>query len=111
MAPETIAVPMRIVRALLIPVCLASLALSACTSIRDGVIVQKRARSGLPMVYEEEFGFRYEPCIYWVRVEGKDDKGRDRIKNIILFRHDWAQLRVGDHWSKQHGFSPAEAEK
>ena len=106
--PETIAGTMRKVAILLI---LACLALSACSSIRDGVVVHKSARSGLPDVYEEEFGFRYEPSVYWVQVQGKDDKGRDRIKNIILFRHDWAQLRVGDHWSRQHGFSPAEAEK
>jgi hypothetical protein len=99
---------MRITSILLI---LASLALSACTCIRDGVVVGKRARSAMPEIYAEEFGFRYEPSVYWVRVEGKDDKGRERIKNIILFRHDWAQLRVGDHWSRQHGFSPAEAEK
>jgi hypothetical protein len=83
--------------------------LAACSSIRDGVIVEKCARSGMPDVYAEEFGFRYEPDVYWVRVQGKDDKGRERIKEIILFRHDWAVLRVGDHWSRQSGFSPAEA--
>ena len=94
---------------LLIAACLACLMLSACSCIRDGVIVAKRARSGMMDVYAEEFGFRYEPDVYWVQVEGKDRKGRERIKNIILFRHDWAQLRVGDHWSRQTGFSPAEA--
>jgi hypothetical protein len=74
--------------------------------------VQKRCRSEMPEVYDlYEFDFRYEPSVYWVRVEGKDDKGRERIKNIILFRHDWEQLRVGDHWSRQQGFSPAEAGK
>jgi hypothetical protein len=106
---------MRIAPVLLIPLCLACLALTACTTIRDGVVVAKRSRAGLPGVYadvySEEFGFRYEPSVYWVKVEGKDDKGRERTKSIILFRHDWAQLRVGDHWSRQHGFSPAEAEK
>ena len=106
--PKTIMNPMRTFPVLLITACLA---LSACTSIRDGVIVEKRARSGMPDVYAEEFGFRYEPDVYWVAVEGKDDKGRERIKNIILFRHDWAQLRVGDHWSRRNGFSPAEADK
>ena len=99
---------MRFVAILLI---LACLTLAACTSIRDGVVVSKCARGGMPDVYSEEFGFRFEPSVYWVRVQGKDDKGRDRVKNIILFRHDWAVLRVGDHWSRQHGFSPAEAEK
>jgi len=85
--------------------------LSACTTLREGVIVEKRARMGMPEIYGEEFDFHYEPSIYWVRVEGKDDKGRERIKNIILFRNDWAQLRVGDHWSRAQGFSPAEAGK
>jgi hypothetical protein len=60
--------------------------------------------------YEEEFGFRYEPTIYWVDVRGKDVKGRERIKHIFLFRNDWLQLRAGDKWSRQKGFSPAEAE-
>jgi hypothetical protein len=99
---------MRPLPTLLIAACLA---LSACTSIREGIVVAKRARSGMQDVYAEEFGFRYEPSVYWVRVEGKDDKGRERVKNIILFRHDWAQLRVGDHWSKRDGFTPAEADK
>ena len=104
--PENIKPFMRIPRFLLIPVCLA---LGACTTLREGVIVEKRARKEMPDVYAEEFGFRYEPSVYWVRVEGKDDQGRERIKNIILFRHDWAQLRVGDHWTRGRGFSPAEA--
>jgi len=106
---------MRTLPILLIPVSVICVALSACCSIRDGVVVEKRSRTGLPGlfsdVYGEEFGFRYEPSVYWVRVEGRDDKGRERVKNIILFRNDWAQLRVGDHWSKQNGFSPAEAAK
>jgi len=102
---------MRIASILLIPGCLACLALSACTTLRDGVIVDKRSRMEMVDVYGEEFGFRYDPSIYWVRVEGKDDKGRERIKNIILFRHDWDALRVGDHWSRQNGFSPTEAGK
>lgn len=96
-------------RKLVVPAGLICMALSACSTVRDGVIVEKRARSGMVDVYTEEFGFRYEPDVYWVRVEGKDAKGRERIKNIILFRHDWEQLRVGDHWSRQKGFSPSEA--
>jgi len=54
---------------LLIPACLL---LSACATIRDGVVVDKRSRSGLPQVYEETltaFDFRYEPSIYWVKVK------------------------------------------
>ena len=99
---------MRFLPLLLIAACLA---LSACTCIREGVIVKKCARSGMMDVYTEEFGFRFDPDVYWVQVEGKDCKGRDRIKNIILFRNDWLQLRVGDDWSKAHGFSPGGSDK
>ncbi len=100
---------MRTLRSLLL---LACFTLSACCGIREGVIVEKRSRGEMPEVYDlYSLGFRYEPSVYWVRVEGKDRKGRDRIKNIILFRQDWLQLRVGDHWSRQNGFSPAEAGK
>jgi hypothetical protein len=88
---------------------LACVTLSACCGLRDGVIVKKSSRIGPPDVYAEEFGFRYEPSVYWVQVKGRDEKGRECRKEIILFRHDWAQLRVGDHWSRQGGFSPAEA--
>jgi hypothetical protein len=91
---------------------LACMALGACSTLREGVIVEKRSRAEMPEAYDlYSLSFRFEPSVYWVRVEGKDDKGRERIKNIILFRHDWDQLRVGDHWSKQGGFSPAEAGK
>ena len=101
---------MRTVPCLIISVCLACLGLSGCAGIRDGVIVEKRFRTAMPEVYEFTFHCE-EPSVYWVRVQGKDDNGRERIKNVILFRHDWAQLRVGDHWSRAHGFSPAEAGK
>ncbi len=98
---------MRILRILMISLCVV---LSACSTVREGVIVAKRCRVGMPEVYDlYSLSFRCEPSVYWVQVEGKDARGRDRMKTIILFRHDWAQLRVGDHWSKQRGFSPAEA--
>jgi hypothetical protein len=91
---------------------LACLALGACSTLREGVIIEKKARGEMPEAYDlYSLSFRYEPSVYWVRVEGKDDKGRERIKNIILFRQDWDQLRVGDHWSRKGGFSPAEAGK
>ena len=100
---------MRIVPLLTLAACAA---LSACTTLREGVIVKKRSRAEMPEAYDlYSLSFRYEPSVYWVEVQGKDDKGRDRIKNIILFRHDWDLLRVGDHWSKTGGFSPAEAGK
>jgi hypothetical protein len=100
---------MRIIPSLTI---LACLALAACSTVREGVIVKKRYRIEEPEVYDlYEFSFRCEPSVYWVQVEGKDDKGKERIKNIILFRHDWEALRVGDHWSRQKGFSPAGADK
>ena len=89
---------------------LACFALGACSTLREGVIVEKRSRAEMPEAYDlYGLSFRCEPSIYWVKVEGKDEKGQERVKNIILFRHDWAQLRVGDHWSRQQGFSPAEA--
>jgi hypothetical protein len=101
----------RTCRILLIAACLGCAFLSACTTIRDGVVIEKRSRLGLAEVYGEDFDFRCEPTIYWVRVEGRDDKGRERIKNVILFRNDWLQLRVGDRWSRKGGFSPGEAGK
>jgi hypothetical protein len=100
---------MRIIPSLTVLVCMS---LSACCSLREGVIVEKRARGEMPEVYDlYSLSFRYEPSVYWVRIEGRDDKGRERIKNVILFRQDWDQLRVGDHWSRKGGFSPAEAGK
>jgi hypothetical protein len=100
---------MRIIPCLAI---LACLALSACTTVREGVIVGKRFRTGMPEVYDlAGLSFRCEPSIYWVQVEGKDCKGQEKKKDIILFRHDWAQLRVGDHWSEEHGFTPGDASK
>lgn len=100
---------MRITRGLMILGCLA---LAGCCSIREGVIIEKRARAEMPEAVDlYSLSFRYEPSVYWVRIEGKDDRGRERIKNIILFRHDWDALQVGDHWSKGRGFSPKEAGK
>jgi hypothetical protein len=75
----------------------------------EGVVVKKRFRIEMPEVYDlYEFSFRCEPSVYWVEVEGKDKKGRDRIRDVILFRHDWEALRVGDHWSRQGGFTPGD---
>lgn len=100
---------MRFASFLLVLLCVA---LAACSGIRDGVIVAKRARSGMACAYATYLSFRYdEPTVYWVKVQGLDGKGRERCKNIILFRHDWEALRVGDHWSRQRGFSPVEAWK
>jgi len=91
---------------------LACLALAACSTVRDGVIVRKRFRIEEPEVYDlYEFSFRCEPSVYWVQVQGQDARGRVRTRDIIVFRHDWDQLRVGDHWSKKNGFSPAAGEK
>jgi hypothetical protein len=91
---------------------LACLTLAACSTVREGVIVAKRSRTELPEVYDlNDIAFRCEPSVYWVEVRGEDAKGRERIRNVILFRHDWEQLRVGDHWSREKGFAPAEAAK
>ncbi len=63
-------------------------------------------------VYSTYLSFRYdEPDVYWVRIEGRDRHGRLAHKNIILFRNDWKQLRVGDHWDREHGFAPGDASK
>jgi hypothetical protein len=87
---------------------LACFALTACSTVIDGVVVKKRFRVGEPAVDElYDISFRFEPSVYWVQVEGKDRKGRERTRNIILFRHDWQQLRVGDHWTANGGFTPA----
>jgi uncharacterized protein YcfL len=89
---------------------LAFLGLSGCCSLREGVIVAKQYRAEMPEVYDfYDYGFRYEPSVYWVSVQGVDKRGRERTKEIILFRHDWDMLRVGDHWSRKGGFSPEEA--
>ena len=104
--PETIFTRMRYSLSLTI---LACVGLTACSTVREGVIVAKRARAAMPEAVDVySLSFRYEPSVYWVEVEGKDAKGRERVKNIILFRHDWDALRVGDHWSKSGGFSPGE---
>ena len=82
----------------------------SCSTVQQGVIVEKRARAGMSNAYATYVSFRYaEPEVYWVSIEGQDHRGRTRRKNVILFRHDWDQLRVGDHWSRARGFSPAEA--
>lgn len=75
------------------------------------MVVAKKARTGLANIYASTLTFRYrEPSVYWVRLEGVDRHGRAAHKNVILFRHDWEQLRVGDHWSRAHGFMPGESE-
>lgn len=86
------------------------LLLAACSTVRQGVIVEKRSRAGMLNVYATHLSFRYaEPDVYWVRIEGPDCRGRIRQRSVVLFRHDWRQLRVGDHWSADRGFSPREA--
>ena len=98
---------MRLRHLLLLPL---AFVFASCSSIREGVVVEKKGRLGMDTAYATHLSFRYsEPDVYWVRIEGHDDQGRTRQKTVILFRHDWGQLRVGDHWSRDHGFSPAEA--
>ena len=88
---------------------LACMLLSACSTVMEGVVIKKRFRIEMPEVYDlYEFSFRCEPSVYWVEVEGKDKKGREKIRDVILFRHDWDALRVGDHWSKAGGFTPGD---
>jgi hypothetical protein len=93
----------------LLPVILSLVALTACVSVREGRVVQKRSRSGVGNPYATWLSFRNtEPDVFWVDVEGRDEQGVTRKKSILLFRHDWEQLRVGDHWSCEGGFVPAE---
>ena len=72
--------------------------------------MEKKSRHGMANPYETWLSFRYEePDVYWVRVQGRDDRGRQAWKDVILWRRDWEQLRIGDHWDCDHGFAPAEA--
>src|SRR5215210_1651793 len=92
-----------------LPIAMA-LVLSSCACIRDGVIVEKKSRGGLPNVYAVWTPqFRYEPDLYWVTVEGRTRNGGVARRSIILFRNDWVQLREGDRWDCDRGFAPAEA--
>ncbi|GEM_PF-5783239 len=95
-----------------LPALALAIILTSCTCVREGVVVEKESRRGMANVYATWLSFRYdEPDVYWVRVAGRDKHGRVAHKNVILFRHDWEQLRVGDHWDCSRGFSPAEAGK
>lgn len=85
---------------------------SGCSGLHEGTVVAKKSRRGLPNAYATWDSFRYyEPDVYWVHVEGRDDQGRRACKNVILFRHDWAQLRVGDRRDCQRGFAPGPGDK
>jgi len=83
---------------------------SSCVCVREGAVVEKRSRAGMGNVYATWLSFRNaEPDVYWVEIEGRDDRGVTRRKSVMLFRHDWEQLRVGDHWSCERGFAPGES--
>ncbi|MEA3188894.1 MAG: hypothetical protein QOD99_2724 [Chthoniobacter sp.] len=89
---------------------LVALIFASCVSLREGRVVAKKSRQSLLNVYSTWNSFNYsEPEVYWVRLEGRDDQGRPAAKDLILWRKDWEQLRVGDHWDADHGFAPADA--
>lgn len=84
--------------------------LSSCANVQHGVIVEKRSRAGMSNVYATWSPLeRPEPDVFWVTVEGRTKSGRVARKDIILFRHDWEQLRIRDVWDRESGFAPAEA--
>lgn len=79
----------------------ASVLLASCNCVKEGVIVSKRVRKGMPNIYADGF-FRcyYEPDVYWVEVEGRNQHGKVVRKSVILFRNDWSLINVGDHWHR-----------
>lgn len=101
--------------ALMFPRFIATAALAfvlvSCARVEHGKITSKKIRRGLPSAYETTNLFRYsEPTVFWVRVEGPDKSGRVVHQDIILWKKDWEQLRVGDKWDAQAGFAPGEFE-
>ena len=95
--------------------CLLALALAtfltSCVSLREGNVVAKKSRKGMFNVYATWDSFiSREPDVYWVRLEGVDENGKAAHKDVILWRQDWEQLRVGDHWDREHGFVPGTPE-
>lgn len=84
---------------------------TSCVSLREGNVVEKMSRRGMANAVSTWLSMNYnEPDVYWVEIEGRDDRGVTRKKSVILFRHDWEQLRVGDHWDSETGFAPCETD-
>jgi hypothetical protein len=78
---------------------------AACCSIKQGVVVGKRARKGMdvPLLTNSLYRVSF-PDLYWVDVQGENKKGKTVTKHVLVFRSDWSKIRVGDHWSKAGGF-------
>ena len=74
-------------------------ALVSCSCVREGVVVAKHARKGMPRVYGSGSLYSFnERDVHWIEVEGRNQNGRMVRKSIILFRNDWSLISVGDHW-------------
>jgi hypothetical protein len=90
-------------------VTLAMLALlTACSSVKEGVVIAKHARRGAAEPFPVGMQFRQTlPGVCWAEVEGLDKRGRKARRNVILFRASWEKIRVGDHWTAGTGFRAA----
>ena len=54
-------------------------------------------RAPLPRVYASTYLHYYdEPDVYWVEIEGRNQRGKVVRKSEILFRNDWSLIKVGD---------------
>lgn len=90
---------------------------SACCNVNEGRVIAKGAHLGAPAVHTSaginsplEAGrdplFRAPlPDVHWITVEGTDRQGHTVQCDVILFRHDWQKVSVGDCWSKDGGAS------
>ena len=77
----------------------AGVALASCNCVKEGVVVSKRVRRGMPNIYADGLlRSSYEPDVYWVEVEGRNQHGKMVRKSVALFRNDWSLIKVGDHW-------------
>ncbi len=82
---------------LLVPVLL----VASCCSIKQGIVIRKRARFAMDSPYYPSSLFRFSiPDIYWVEIEGRNNKGKLARREVILFRADWDKVNVGDHWPR-----------
>ena len=73
----------------------------SCSSIKQGIVIKKRARFAMDSPYYPSSLFRFSiPDIYWVEIEGRNKKGKLATREVIVFRTDWDKIKVGDHWPR-----------
>lgn len=92
----------------------AAFVLASCNCVKEGVVVSKRARKGVTSAYADGLlRSTYEPDIYWVEVEGRNQHGKLVRKSVLLFRNDWSLIKVGDHWhcGQQIGLAKSSGDK